>query len=139
MNSLIKNALYISVFFLGLSGCATQKATSPGIKNINEYPCNITENYDHIFNGHCPGGNNQHGDQFLKEFCSIEAQEALCIDMQNAPNEKREQENGRICYEKNLDYPIGNTGQTRGRLVIDPRTNLVVSQFPVVAGSTCPP
>ncbi|MGV8835314.1 hypothetical protein [Cellvibrio sp.] len=143
MKLTIAKKFFVALLLVGLNACSTHQNAPPSSK-IAVAPqidtaCNVTAvSWSHIFNAHCHGGNNIHGNQFDPIYCTQSAQQTLCTEIQQNHTNRVVQATGRVCYDAPLNHAIGSAGENHGRLVITNAGNgTAITQFPVAAGQ-CP-
>lgn len=103
--------------------------------------CKYTQNSEaHVKPRHCdpstyPGKSKF--DTSSTVYCNgLAGGQKLCDTVQAAPDRRTVQPDGRICYDKDMDAAIGTRGERWARVIIEPGTGEVVTQFPE-AGAGC--
>lgn len=111
-----------------LSACTLESVTpvNPGCRYTSQ-------SFAHVEPRHCNPGTYPGKSKFAQAtgYCNgLAGGQGLCETVQVAPDRRTIQPDGRICYDKDMGAAIGTRGETWARVVIDPNSGVVVTQFP---------
>lgn len=111
------------------AGCSTSGAP------MADPNCHYTTgSYNHVYPRHCDTHQYTGKSKFdtaTTPYCNgLGGGQNLCDLVQASPDRRTVQPDGRICYDKNMRRVIGTRGEQWARVVIEPGTGVVVTQFP---------